>query len=460
MRGGCPSHMSDSSSDHKRKRPERRAASKQAPSFRKRAPQEEGLWNLDEKWQEENDSGTVSDQDPQETEAAPVAQEAAAVPEETPAAPEMKDAASPPDSEETVIRVEPSYSRRRLTRNKRRSKEPQETEQSNSEVAGTSTPVADVVTPESEELSPPRAAPVGLGLTEDEVWADFLSDEELARKESSPPEEVAQSELPAEDEAPAIQLHAEPEPDKNDQLDLVEAVTSENIESEPTAPEPTPIESSNAELFDENPAEQNGTDSATPRTEENFSLSFPVLSRFELVASFLFFACLLSGGIWALQVFRTEVQAQPNPYLQPDLPAKGNWATVASADTFWRAPVTEGENADPVRQDVTLIPVIRIKLGECASPRGAIRVIFYNDKGIIAGDTVTHRFDNHQFSLSGSSERAFAATTGFTNFGDQEAYRAHLVKPWTIRVYEGPDENAPSAEYRLLFTAPISTYIQ
>ena len=460
MRGGCPSFMSDSSSDQKRKRPERRAASKQPPSFRKRTPQEEGLWNLDEKWQVENDADAGAKQDQHEMKAASVAQEAATPEEAATAAAEMMDAAIPSESEETVTRVEPNYSRRRLTRNKRRSIEPQEIDQSEVEVPETSIPSADLVTPEPEELTTPRTTPVGLGLTEDEVWADFLSDEELAHNENSPPAEVTHSELQAEMEEPAVKLQPEPEPDEHDQLIQEAAVTSEEKESEHTIPEPTQIAASNAELFDENPSEKNGIDSSSPRSGESISFSFPVLSRMELVASFLFFACLLCGGIWALQVFRTEVQAQPNPYLQPDLPTKGNWATVASADTFWRVPVTEGENADPVRQDVSLIPVIRIKLGQCASARGAIRVIFYNDKGIIAGDTVTHRFDNHQFGPSGSSERAFAATTGFTNFGDQEAYRAHLVKPWTIRVYEGPDENAPSAEYRLLFTAPISTYIQ
>ena len=448
--------MSDSSSDQKRKRPDRRAANINSPSFRKHAPQEEGLWNLDEEWQVKADSSPAAQEEKNEPAAV------TSPPEPGAPAPEMTDAASAPQAEETVTRVEPSYSRRRLTRNKRRSNETEEPARSEDEVAESPIPPFSPETPEPMEASTLRnSAPVGLGLTEDEVWSDFLSDDELAPNGNNLPSALAPHEKQPEPEEPAIKLQAEPEPEENDPLPHREELAEVEKENDLPVPEPMPsMETTETELIDERSSEENNAGTSDTLPAQSFSFSFPVLSRFEIIASFLFLLCLLFGGIWTLQVFRSEVQAQPNPYLQPDYPSVGNLATVASADTFWRVPVTEGANADPVRQDVTLIPVIRIKLGTCASPSGAIRVIFYNDKGIIAGDTVTHRFENHQFSPGGSSERAFAATTGFTNFGDQEAYRAHLVKPWTIRVYEGPDENAPSSQFRLLFTAPISTYIQ
>lgn len=429
----------------------------QAPSFRKKNPQEEGLWNLDEEWNVENETKDDLAQDPAETQVAGLSLEVA------PTSAEMTDSAALPAEEEPVIRVEPSYSRRRLTRNKRRTSEAQETERVTEEMMDLPLPATEALAATQESLAdssdaPPPRAPVGLGLTEDEVWADFLTDEELVQNENPQLPQVTSDNPQPENHQPVIHQHNEQEFAENNQISEAEFHNEAEAEAaQVPADPPSGITETAANLTDDVMEPENDGDSL-PGAQGNFSLSMPVFSRAELVASVLFLACLLCGGLWALSAFRKEVQTQPNLYLQPDLPATGNWATIATAETYWRAPVIEGDNADPVRQDVMMIPVIRIKLGNCAFPRGAIRVIFYNDKGDIAGDTVTHRFENQQFS--GSSERTFAATTGFTNFGDQEAYRAHLVKPWTIRVYEGPDENAPSSEYRLLFSTPISTFIQ
>jgi hypothetical protein len=166
---------------------------------------------------------------------------------------------------------------------------------------------------------------------------------------------------------------------------------------------------------------------------------------------------LIGGGFWGTQIFRKHVQAQVDPYAEPDFPAKGSIAQVKSAETYWRPPIKEGPDADPTQRDVILIPVIDVTLGSCASATGVIRVLFYNDQGEIVGDSITRPYRDGRFIRNDSPTTSFSATTGFTSFGEQEAYRAYLGKPWSIRVYEGPDETAPSSSFQLLFSTPIST---
>jgi hypothetical protein len=180
-------------------------------------------------------------------------------------------------------------------------------------------------------------------------------------------------------------------------------------------------------------------------------------SRLETMLSLAFLVLLIGGGFWGAQIFRQHVQAQADPYTEPEFPAKGTLALIESAETYWRPPVKEGPDADTTQREVILIPIIDVTLGSCTAPSGVIRVLFYNDKGEIVGDTITRPYRDSRFTSTDSSTASFPSTTGFTSFGDQEAYRAYLGKPWSIRVYEGPDEAAPSSAFKLLFTTPIST---
>jgi hypothetical protein len=81
--------------------------------------------------------------------------------------------------------------------------------------------------------------------------------------------------------------------------------------------------------------------------------------------------------------------------------------------------------------------------------------MFLNHNNEIVGDTITRAYANSIFTSSQSATMSFASTAGFTEFGEQEAYRAKIGKPWTIRVYEGPSESASSESFKLLFTTPI-----
>ena len=207
--------------------------------------------------------------------------------------------------------------------------------------------------------------------------------------------------------------------------------------------------------------EEHSTEESTAAgPSQPFSWKRPKLTRLELVSCIIFVAFLMSVGVGGIIAFRSNIKTRDNPYAMPKLPAQGQYSTITSADTFWRAPIRSGANADSAQLDVILTPTINIQLGNCSSRDGAIRVVFYNDKGEIAGDILTRAYRDHKFTLNKENTLNFACTKGFANFGEQEAYRAYLVKPWSIRVYEGPSESAPSSAFQLLFTAPVSTKIR
>jgi hypothetical protein len=181
------------------------------------------------------------------------------------------------------------------------------------------------------------------------------------------------------------------------------------------------------------------------------------LTKLELTVLALSMSILVLLAVTSLVIFRKEIRTQDNPYLRANMPARGKMATVTSYESYWRQPLREGANADAARLDIIAIPEIAITLGDCPSPSGVIRVIFINAEGEIAGDTFTYSFRDGKFSHCSSPTATFAATTGFRSFGEQESYRARQIKPWSIRVYEGTDENAPSDTFRLLFSSAIST---
>ena len=189
--------------------------------------------------------------------------------------------------------------------------------------------------------------------------------------------------------------------------------------------------------------------------EKDLSFQIAKFTPVEVTASLFFLALLLFGAIVTVSVLRSHLKVHADPYTTPDFPVKGSIATVAKAETFWRAPVVGGPNADTTKLDVILLPVITITLNECKEPQGALRVMFLNHKNEIVGDTLTKSYENNLFKANKSATMSFASTAGFTEFGEQEAYRAKISKPWTIKVFEGPSESASSNSFKLLFTTPI-----
>jgi hypothetical protein len=289
----------------------------------------------------------------------------------------------------------------------------------------------------------------GVGPMEDAIWADFDFDEPHPSAPPAKPQEEPAAVLKPDTyrTEPLAEPEMAPEPTSQPVLGIAAPVSTEEIpaaESPPqaeetsTTPQPTPLS------FEET------TSSDAPQTGKR-------LTRVEMIACAVFVGLLIAAAAFGIHLFRSNVIAEDNPFATPDFPVKGAIAQVKDAATYWRAPILEGSNADTIKRDIILLPVIDITLDENQSGNGALRVIFYNEKGAIAGDIITREFRKHRFEQNGSSTLSIASTAGFTDFGEVGAYRASLNDPWIIKVYEGPNVNAPSSSFVLLFSTAIST---
>ncbi|MGL4399583.1 MAG: hypothetical protein ACRCXD_06920 [Luteolibacter sp.] len=130
-----------------------------------------------------------------------------------------------------------------------------------------------------------------------------------------------------------------------------------------------------------------------------------------------------------------------------DFPVKGSHVTIQSADSFWRAPITEGKNAETFRRGTQLLPVIELTSSGNA---GAIRVIFRDQDGRGAGDVLTQ-------AIQPGVPIQIAATAGFEDVGMHAAYRAGQTEAWTVEVLEASSETAANSDFKKLFEIDIST---
>lgn len=130
-----------------------------------------------------------------------------------------------------------------------------------------------------------------------------------------------------------------------------------------------------------------------------------------------------------------------------DFPVKGKLVTILSAESYWRAPITTGKDADTVRRGTQLLPVLDVT---SSGGPAAIRVFFRNSDRDLVGDAVNR-------SVQSGSTLHIAATAGFEDVGMHAAYRTGQSKPWTIEVYEAPSENSPGQDFKKLFEMNIST---
>lgn len=308
--------------------------------------------------------------------------------------------------------------------------------------------------------------------TEDEIWGDFVDDikEDLPKSAAAPATTQDEDEvLPVlttiESEAakPAVATIITPERKKPALITSAPSPTEAKPEVVKPEPKTEPSPSEQAELkkadiseSDEPHIEESEFSETAPNESTGPMIQITKFSRTEVIASLAFLLILIVGSFFVLRSYRSNLTVEKNLFAKPDYPVKGQTAEVKSVITYWRAPIKDGPNPDPIKLDVKLLPVIEITLGS-ESTQGALRVMFHNEKGDIVGDTVTQNFSQGKFTLSSSESRAFSSTAGFIDFGEQEAYRTGQGKPWTIKVYEGPSDNASSDQFRLLFTTPIAT---
>ncbi len=155
---------------------------------------------------------------------------------------------------------------------------------------------------------------------------------------------------------------------------------------------------------------------------------------------------LVGGGV----VFFNSIHRLPSGAERlkaGDFPVKGSHVTILSAETFWRAPVSEGENAETFRRGTQLLPVVTLN---ASGGPAAVRVFFRDEEGRVMGDAVTR-------TIKPGAPLQIAATAGFEDLGMHAAYRTGQSKPWMIQVLEGPSETAANAEFKKLFEIDIST---
>lgn len=170
------------------------------------------------------------------------------------------------------------------------------------------------------------------------------------------------------------------------------------------------------------------------------------LSKFERIGliALAVLLVMVAGGIFMYSLNRLPTEskrAQAN-----DFPIKGAHLTISSAESYWRAPITEGPDADTFRRETQLLPVLEMAL---SGGPAAIRVLFRNDDRVVVGDAVTRTVRDGTVKI--------AATAGFDDIGMHAAYRTGESKPWTIEVYEAPTEETTGKDFKKLFELNIST---
>ena len=128
-----------------------------------------------------------------------------------------------------------------------------------------------------------------------------------------------------------------------------------------------------------------------------------------------------------------------------DFPIKGLHIEVSAADTYWRKPVLEGDQADTVRPGTLLIPVLETKL----SGSGNVRILFRNNEGSVVGDPVA-------LDLAGDQDFAAACTMGLKLSGDFAAQRTGNAELWSVDFLEAPSGASGAEDFKLLFQMKIS----
>jgi len=173
------------------------------------------------------------------------------------------------------------------------------------------------------------------------------------------------------------------------------------------------------------------------------------LSKSEKIGIAALVAILVVSATLAIIYFSTNVPTRSLIAEKLDLPVSGEvgLVTVTAVDTYWRIPVTSGENADVVRRGTMLVPVLKITLD--AKP-AALRILFRNEDGIVIGDAITR-------DVSGKSELTIPATAGFDDIGMHASYRTGGSRRWIVEVLEAANSNASRDKFKKLFETEIST---
>ena len=284
-------------------------------------------------------------------------------------------------------------------------------------------------------------------ISEPSVSASASEGPSASRKQRADKKSYISAKRPAKQTEPAKQTDAESgiEADLEAAVeipkDVQEPVVQEPVVQEPDVQEPVVQETHEPQKVEPAPADQ----SPVPAVP-----SIGSLSKIEKIAVFLLCSALLLGAALTLIHFSSRVPTRPLISEKVDFPVSGKIVRITAASTYWRKPITSGDNADVVRRDTQLIPVLKLSLG---SKTGAIRVFFRNEEGSVVGDVITR-------SVEGDSEITVVATAGFEDLGMHTAYRTGSGKRWHAQVFEAPSATASRDDFTMVLEMEIDTQIR
>ncbi len=191
--------------------------------------------------------------------------------------------------------------------------------------------------------------------------------------------------------------------------------------------------------------------SSSPAEPSNEALGFfSTLTILEKTSLFAIVAALIITAALAVVHFSKQIPVDSDISKKVSLPVEGKILSISAVETYWRPPITQGENPDIVRRGVKLIPVIKI---QAKGNSGAIRIFFRDSEGTLVGDSTT-------LAISGDQTLTISATDGFTDMGMHASYRTGENARWIIQALEGPAIDAPIEKFKSLFKTEISTDIR
>lgn len=172
------------------------------------------------------------------------------------------------------------------------------------------------------------------------------------------------------------------------------------------------------------------------------------LSKFEVIGIASIITVLLIAFVSSIIVFNQIIEVEPLIPQGLELPIQGQDVTITAVDTYWRKPITEGDNQDVFRRGSKLLPVVNIEIEN--SSMGALRFLFRDGQGNLIGDNINRE-------ISGNKIIEVAATAGFNDLGMHASYRTGDSERWTVQVLEGPSVRAPIEEFKTVFKTEISS---
>lgn len=181
-------------------------------------------------------------------------------------------------------------------------------------------------------------------------------------------------------------------------------------------------------------------------------LHLNLLERIGIIAVSVFIAV---AGIYGLVRFFKDIPTRKDKDMAASFPVKGDLIRIQSAHTYWREPIRDGPEADKVRLETRLIPVLELTLS--GSGNGAIRVLFRDDQGTAIGDSTTRGVIHGVWADSNQTTIRFPSTAGFDELGMYAAYRTGGTKPWRAEILEGPSPEASRSQFKKICDIAIST---